>query len=95
MTTLTLTEANLAQLKKVLRARLPRVKSSHVDEAMARAMGHRTYTSLRVEMKQYRDPPESATSSVQEFTARLNELGYGLPISEVIGPVAASTHCMQ
>ena len=78
MPAIPLTETSLIALKKSLRADLPDCKSSHLCEAMAAALGFRTYAALRTEVSSFEgDPPIQLLDGVR-FESRLNDLGYEL-----------------
>ncbi|MBX7136328.1 MAG: hypothetical protein K1X67_26970 [Fimbriimonadaceae bacterium] len=76
MTSIVLIESTLAALKKALRARFPAVKSSHLAESVAHALGYRTHAALL----SARAKPDRArpivTLSVQRLNERLQALGY-------------------
>lgn len=67
-------EEAVKDARKALAAELPGARSCHLYEALARALGFRTYAALRVAMR----PAASAMSVAfdpQVFAARLAELG--------------------
>lgn len=78
VTAIALSEPSLAALKKSLRKYLPDVRSSHLTEAMAAALGFRTHASLITTL-----PPQASDPSIQlldneRFEARLRDFGYQL-----------------
>lgn len=76
MASLELTEERIAALKAALRKKLPLVKSSHLSEAIAAALGQRTNAALRAVIQQHADDPPFVFVEENLFSARLEELGY-------------------
>lgn len=76
MTTLILTESNLFALKKLVRAELPNVSSSHVSEALAAALGFKKYATLLVEMQGSARNPHCFELDNGFFIDRLEQLGH-------------------
>jgi hypothetical protein len=80
MTALVLTDSNLARLKKVLRERLPTIKSAHLTEALAAASGFRTHAALLTRLGSAEESwPDVVILDAQAFATRLNELGSPVP----------------
>lgn len=77
MTALVLTHQNLGSVKRTLVESFPNMKSSHLTEALASALGCRTHASLLDRLKQS-DPadPEFALLDEERFLARIQEFGY-------------------
>lgn len=76
MAAILLTPTNLHHLKSRLRAALPLVKSSHISEGLAAALGYRTHAALLADMKASREkyPPLGRVSDVK-LTERLSDFG--------------------
>lgn len=74
MAAILLTPANLHALKVRLRAALPLVKSSHISEGLAAALGYRTHAALLADMKASPEkyPPLGRVSDVK-LAERLSE----------------------
>lgn len=66
---------NFALLKTALRTILPKVGSSHADEALAAYFGYRTYASLKAVLP---DPPAflDVEGSPEQLVSRLSALGH-------------------
>ena len=65
----------LAAFKRVLHAELPRVKSSHLSEALAAALGFNTHAALLAHLSAGNASVTLAVSDAR-FVARLTALGY-------------------
>ena len=52
MAAIPLIEAAVVDVKKALAKRMPDVRSSHLTEALAAALGRRTHASLRADLTQ-------------------------------------------
>ena len=102
MAAILLTPANLHTIKSRLRAALPHIKSSHLSEALAAALGYRTHAALLAGMKAppEKHPPLGQTSDLN-LTERLSEFGTGnhavdltgvvrLPFGAMSGPTGTS-----
>lgn len=76
MTAIALAEQSLAELKKSLRKDLTHIRSSHLSEALAVALGFRTHASLLAELPEQADDPAILLLSNERFEARLREFGY-------------------
>lgn len=91
MPALLLTHDNLKYAKTLLRQRLPDVRSSHLTEALAAAVEHRTNASLQASLAAPVSAwPHFTYVSTRKFQERLIELGYADASPEVIGQVARS-----
>ena len=77
MATIELCPSRLSTLKAVLRRDYTEVKSSHLTEALACALGFRTHAALKANMKQYAaaDAP-FALLNRDYFLTKLVDLGY-------------------
>lgn len=82
MTAIALVESSLAALKKSLRKDLPDVRSAHLTEAMAAALGFRTHASLLAELPGQANDPAIHLLDYERFEARLCEFGYQLADDE-------------
>ena len=72
--TISVTADTIAMLKKIVRDEFPDVKSSHLSEAIASALGHATNGGL---VASYRsNAPRFARLDAERFAARLADLGY-------------------
>jgi len=80
-----LTQANLAFIKRRLRTEFPNVKSSHLSEALAAALGLRTHAALTASLKA-NEGRLIRTDSAQ-LGARLSQLGYQVD-SSTLKPIA-------
>ncbi len=74
MVTIPLTESSLAALKNALRPLFPTVKSSHLTESMACALGYRTHAALRSACAD--QAGRLVTLNAQRLTERLQVLKY-------------------
>lgn len=80
---------NTTFAKSALRAELPRVKSSHLAEALAAGLGFRTYAALLASQKEansLRPPLRHADSDL--FFKRIAELGYSTTVRDVMADIA-------
>jgi hypothetical protein len=77
MTLFLLNSDNIEHAKFELRSALPDVKASHRVEALAAAIGYRTFASLLADLRQHA-PLRRAAKHVEpvRFSARLLQLGY-------------------
>ena len=76
MAAIALTEPNLFELKNALTKAKPSVRSSHLTEAVAAALGFRTNASLRAALSaDHADPPIVCLDD-KSFDRRLQALGY-------------------
>jgi hypothetical protein len=76
MASIFLSEPALAALKKALRKDLPHVGSSHLSEALAAALGRRSYAALRSELPGFAADPPIELLDEGRLQRRLEELGY-------------------
>ena len=76
MAAIVVTELYLTAVKKALFKKKSNVRSSHLTEALAAALGRRTYASLRSELPGYRNDPPIEFLDHELFDQRLQELGY-------------------
>lgn len=76
MAAIALSELPLAALKKELRAYFEEVRSSHLTEALAAAVGRRTHAALLAELPAIQADPPIELLDDDRFTHRLKELGY-------------------
>src|SRR5688572_5479541 len=77
-----LTQDNLKALKHALAKRLVGFKSSHLHEALARALGFRTYNAA-IAHTQSLIASEVRQFNLGEFTCRLIELGYADTLTQI------------
>lgn len=77
MTALVLTAENLKAVKNGLRGNFPEIRSCHADEALAAALGRRTYAALMADVRAM-DPadPEIALLDDNAFLDRAAEFGF-------------------
>lgn len=76
MANIELTPAHLFALKSALRNDFPKVKSSHLTEALAFALGFQTYAALKASMKQNEGNTLYKLISEDRFLERLYNFGY-------------------
>jgi len=77
MSLLILTYENVEGVKRAAREQVPVVKSSHLSEAIASALGFRTHAALRAKIAAEADlPPDVAECDPARFVVRLAALGY-------------------
>ena len=76
MAAIALTEQDLFELKKALIKAKPGVRSSHLTEAVAAALGFRTNASLRADLSAFHVDPPIVLLDDKSFDRRLQELGY-------------------
>ena len=76
MASIELTESALATVKGALRVEFPDVRSSHLTEALAAALGRRTHAALLAELPSLRDDPPIELLDDDHFDQRLQEFGY-------------------
>lgn len=79
MAAIALSELSLAALKKALRTcyqNYEGMRSSHLSEALAAAVGRRTHASLLAELPAFQADPPIELLDDNRFTHRLRELGY-------------------
>lgn len=78
MSLIILTPANLEALKREARTAMPEVRSAHLTEALAAAMGYRTHAALLAAIEaDFGRPPDLADCLQSRFVERLDQLGYG------------------
>ena len=76
MSSLFFSKRPLADLKKVLRAEFPHVRSSHISESLAAALGFKTHAALLAALPSTQvDPPFIALND-DRFDERLQQFGY-------------------
>lgn len=76
MASIAISAPPLTALKKALRSEFPDVRSAHLSEALASALGRRTYAALLVDIEQQASDPAIELLSTERFLARLQGLGY-------------------
>jgi len=76
MASIAISATSLAALKKELRYKNPDILSSHLSEALAHALGRRTYAALLVDVEKNKDDPCIELLHDELFRSRLLELGY-------------------
>jgi hypothetical protein len=93
MTAFVLTDENLARVKRNLRPLLPSVKSSHVSEALASALGYRTYAALLTELEKT-DPSDPDIVSINEeaFLERLRQFGASIDLKTPVNGIFDKMH---
>lgn len=79
MASIALSEVPLTTLKKLARTALPEVKSAHLSEALASAVGYGTHAALRADLPAQATDPAIVLLDEQRFATRLSELGYPAP----------------
>lgn len=89
MAAILLTPANLHTIKSRLRAALPHIKSSHLSEALAAALGYRTHAALLADMGSLEEYPPLGRVSDRKLAERLGELGTGDYAIDLTGAVSA------
>jgi len=78
MTLFILSDENLATAKAILRQNYPQIRSSHLTEALAFALGFRTHAALLARLAaETAMPPGVGDGDAGSFEKRLAELGYG------------------
>jgi hypothetical protein len=96
MSSLLLKKEHLAEVKKALRDEYPDVGSSHLSEALAAALGFRTYASL-VHATESASETDYVLLVDEEFDQRLQELGHepdlGFGFEMLDLPVLHNTTC--
>ena len=97
MAAISLTESSVAALKSVLRGEFPEVKSSHLTEALAHALGFRTHASLLAAVASTDTHQQLVLLSTQKLLERLERLGYPhrsefdfelMPLKDIPGAVS-------
>ena len=76
MATIPLSISSIHAVKKTLRRDFSEEKSSHLDEALAAALGFRTHAALLKTAKDNGSDPPYALLNADSFTLRLQALGY-------------------
>jgi hypothetical protein len=76
MASIPLSESALASLKKSLRSDYPAVRSSHLTEAIAAALGRKSHAALLADMAKLNGNLEFALLEDELFDKRLQEFGY-------------------
>lgn len=76
MASIPLSDSALAAIKKSLRKEYPDVRSSHLSEALAAALGRRTHAALLVDAREQAADPYFELLDDERFDARLQEFGY-------------------
>lgn len=76
MASIQLSESSLAALKKALRKEFPDVRSSHITEALAVALGFRTHAALLAALSTQATDPAIVLLDDARFDIRLQGFGY-------------------
>lgn len=76
MASIPLSELALASVKRSLREYYPSVRSSHLSEALAASLHHRTHASLLAELNSVNVDPPIELLDESLFKQRLSEFGY-------------------
>jgi hypothetical protein len=76
MASIPLAESALASLKKLLRTEYPDVKSSHLSEAIAAALGRKSHAALLADLSKQQISPDYDLLDDEDFDKRLQEFGY-------------------
>lgn len=76
MASIPLTESALTSLKKHLHARYPEIRSSHLTEAIAAALGCKSHAALQIALRGSQDNQQYVLLDDTTFDKRLQELGY-------------------
>lgn len=76
MAAIPFTESALASLKKALRAAYPDVRSSHLTEAIAAALGRKSHAALIADLSKQQEPIGYELLVDESFGKRLQELDY-------------------
>lgn len=76
MASIPLAESALASLKKSLRTEYPDIKSSHLTEAIAAALGRKSHAALLADLIQQQVSPDYDLLDDEGFDKRLQEFGY-------------------
>ncbi|THJ45674.1 hypothetical protein E9536_40750 [Burkholderia sp. LS-044] len=79
MASIVLSEVPLANLKKLSRETFPAIKSSHLTEALASALGFRTHASLLAALVVPATDADIVLLDELPFRQRLSDLGYKVP----------------
>lgn len=79
MACIALSAVPLTTLKKLARTALPEVKSAHLSEALASAVGYGTHAALLADLPAQAADPAIVLLDEQRFGARLTDLGYPAP----------------
>jgi hypothetical protein len=83
MSLLILTEENCLALKRAVSVLLPEVRSAHLTESIAAALGFNTHAALRTAIiAESHIPPELAEVDMARFESRISELDY-CPVAPV------------
>jgi hypothetical protein len=99
MAAISLTESSVVALKSVLRGEFPEVKSSHLTEALAHALGFRTHASLLAAITRSDTDHQLVILSTQKMLERLTTLGYPrhlefdfelMPLKDIPGAVSTA-----
>jgi hypothetical protein len=76
MASIPLAESVLASLKKALRTEYPDIKSSHLTEAIAAALGRKSHAAILADLSKQQDSPDYDLLNDEDFDKRLQEFGY-------------------
>lgn len=76
MASIPLSKTVVAAVKKSLHREFPGVRSSHLTEALATALGHQTHAALLNRVDQNQNDPPIVLLDDERFALRLQELGY-------------------
>ncbi|HST36336.1 MAG TPA: hypothetical protein VLK25_06875, partial [Allosphingosinicella sp.] len=91
MSLLILTHENLESLKRAAREQMPLVKSGHLTEAIAAALGFRTHAALLAKLALNPAlPPDAVECDPARFVTRLAELGYSASLAIDLAKIVRS-----
>ncbi|HUW97414.1 MAG TPA: hypothetical protein VMV40_01035 [Acidiferrobacter sp.] len=76
MASIPLTESALTSLKQYLHAKYPEIRSSHLTEAIAAALGCKSHAALQTELSKIQDSQQYVLLDDTTFDKRLQDLGY-------------------
>jgi hypothetical protein len=76
MASIPLSESALVSLKKTLRTEYPDIKSSHLTEAIAAALGRKSHAALLADLSKQQNSPCYDLLIDEDFDSRLQEFGY-------------------
>lgn len=94
MTAMVVNERNVREFKSALHLLFDEVPSSHLSEAVAAAMGFRTYASLLHVLKSRVDSfPDAVLLDDEAFFSRLDSLGWKLYSDDWLGFWELQAHC--
>lgn len=76
MASILLTQSALTSLKKCLHAKFPEIRSAHLTEAIAAALGYKSHAALQPELSRIQGHRRYALLDDTTFDERLREFGY-------------------